>query len=227
MGNETIQTYYRTIGLLNHLNIPINDDLMINIGSSKGTYNYIKSKFQLDNEILEMLIEIYKIERKKNKLNNTNDEIKKIFKQEHKNCINRDIILKKQSVDLQHITFQKNPFVNIFKSQWDWNIDNYEDSSIFYNKILNENRGKYYFLFQQTGSKELLKQSNILELSLNEYQFFLICIFNRPFKISSAIEIFSKEFNCKFATEKIKFNNIVEVLIKELIFKQIIVQVKY
>lgn len=185
---------------------------------------FIQDQSQLNTDVLDRLNEICAIENEKLLLSNSKEEIATIFESEVGYCKSRDILLRRPLDKNLKLKFTLSPYIKTYESFWKWNISVFNGSSLNFKDILNQSGEDYFFLFQQTGTYDSLTRSNVLELPLTEYQYFLLSMFERPSTIDTVIERFEQEFDCTTPQEKLQLKVNTEALIRNFIFKMFIVE---
>jgi hypothetical protein len=185
---------------------------------------FIDSQTQLPIKTLELLKEIYAIEKEKMSLGNGQAEIIEIFKQEVEIYRFRENLLNNPIDKFLDLTFVINPYVKTYESNWNWSQVKLDEMPDLYDSILNSEKDDYHFILQQTGTYDELIESNILESPLSEYQAYMLCLFEKPAAIISALEIFENEFDTNSEEEKNQLREITDTLIQELIFRNFIIK---
>lgn len=227
-AKETV-FFDKTLKLLRQLNLEFNVANELDIDKNPNEFylmlsEYLKSSACLGERDLERINEILEIEKQKLTLRNSKEEVDVIFNIEIDLCRKRDLILSNPIELIFNKNFVLNPQVKIYESYWEWIVPEFYNESLDFHQILKSEKGDYYFIFQQTGTYDSLSKSNILEFPLTDYHYFILCQFEKPSKILSVIKTFQKEFDVDTYSEITQLKNITEKMIKELIFKMLIVE---
>lgn len=219
--------YSRTLAFLEFLKL----DIQSIKPSFDGTVDmhilltkFIQDQSQLSTDVLDRLNEICAIENEKLVRANTKEEMATIFELEVGYCKSRDRLLKRSFDKNLKSKFVLSPYVKTYESYWRWTTLASDGLSLNFKAILEQSAGDYFFLFQQTGTDDALTRSNILELPLTEYQYFLLPMFERPSTIDVVIGGFMQEFDCTSAEEELQLKVNTEALIRNFIFKMFIVE---
>ena len=220
--------YKRTLGLMNFLNIDetnaiVELSLKDALAAEDEMMNLVSKRESLKQSGWEALLEIYAIEKEKKTLRNSMNDLRNIFEWEYTVYRSRERFLLQEVTNFGDTIFEISPYVTSYESFWNWNIGLEEDTSVYYQEILRIGKGDYFFALQQTGSYDYPSDSNILELPLTEYQYFLLSIFEQPVLLFSAITAFEKEFSVTNAEEQEQLRQNTLLLIKELVYKALIV----
>lgn len=229
MTAKTNIYFERTLSFLRYLKFYVKVSSKLGIVKDSNEFyimfsDYLKLHSHLDVGVLERLNEILEIENQKMVFRNSYDEICDIFNKEIANCKTRDKILANPIEPILDSRFVISPQVETYESNWKWIVSERYNQSLNFDEILKCKKGDYYFLLQQTGTYDALLESNIFEFPLTDFQYFLLVQFEKPCKISTAMEVFQQEFDIDSDTEKIQLQNVTEKLIKELIFRMFIVE---
>lgn len=184
----------------------------------------IDSLSHLPTNTLELLKEIYAIEKEKMSLSNYQAETIEIFKKEVRVYRLRENLLSKSRDEFLELKFVINPFIKLYESNWNWSQKELDETPDLYDTILKSEKDDYHFILQQTGTYDELLESNILESPLSEYQAYMLSLFENPIAIISALEIFENEFDVNSEEEKNELRKITEALVQKLIFRTFIIQ---
>ncbi len=229
MQNKEIH-FIKTISLLEALqvdkniiidNIPksgIEDVLKMAMGQKE-----IGKKLTKDN--LKRLNEILAIEKEKFLLRDNEIELKEIQKKEISYYESRKVLLNQNFTDLINMEFVLSPLVNTYESDWEWIVRPalHELFEINIKDILNTDAKDYYFLFQRSCIYDDLLDTNLLEFPLNGYQYFFLRFFELPQTLTESIDRFHSEFEYKSQKEKQQLIGFTQAIIRDLIFRMLIV----
>ncbi len=216
--------YKRTLATLNGMDLEF--ELKSNSNPEQlenQLYRHIKKRAIPKSKNHALLHQIYSIEKEKKELRNTQTERFGIFQKEKFIYELREKYLDCAPESYLDSAFCKNPFVFTYESDWNWSMKDLDEEPRVLEKLLSADKSDIYFVFQQTGSYDELSQSNILELPITEYEYFLIYLFEDPKTISAAMKSFQFEFDVNTEEELAQLRQVTLSLIQELIYKTFIV----
>ncbi|MEO1486380.1 MAG: hypothetical protein AAFU57_11560, partial [Bacteroidota bacterium] len=167
--------------------------------------------------------EILAIEHQKLSLLNDVNQINSILNFELACFKYKETVLSRPLTESFSLKFRLSPCVTTYESDWNWFIMQDSVPNERMNTILLQPEKDYYFALQQTGTYDLPTSSNVLELELTVFEFFILSLFEKPSTISAVIQAFEEEFECKTMEEQKQLRVNAEALIRILIFQMFIV----
>lgn len=170
----------------------------------------------------ELVKEILDIEFEKAKLRDDKIGIAKIALIELKTTYQIEELLSGNNGIFLNQKFSINPLVSIFESGWRF-IHSQDGEKFEIIRNLSQPKSDFYFLFQRTGIYDYVENSNVLECSLNKYEYFLIRIFETPKTARKAILKFINIFEHEHEQELEELTNQSLEMIRILIFRRFIV----
>lgn len=177
-----------------------------------------------ENSLELKLKEIFSIELNKEKLCDSEISIREIFELEKKLIRDRERILVFNFDRIKFLRFSKNKFIYTYRSNWCWSPDEERLQRSLLISILSEEQGENYFLFRRTGTYDDLIGSNVLEVQLNKFQYYMLELFEgakTPYEVCSK---FYKIFEINSIAEENLLFNLSKELIRELFFRGFIVR---
>jgi hypothetical protein len=169
---------------------------------------------------LEMLEEIFLIEDKKLKLKCNANQIRELWENERFLNKQRESLLKKSYQDWHELSFEINPCIHAYQSDWKWIVSERALKSHNLKELLQNPKGNWFFLFEKTGTFDEHLQSNILEHYISEYQNFILHLFKNPTILNDNLEYFYDAFEFNTIEEKNILIKTTANLIQEMVFKR-------
>lgn len=168
----------------------------------------------------EMLEEITAIEMEKLKLKGDKNELQELWTKELFYNKERGNLFQRSFDKWHKLLFQINPCISFYESDWQWVVSEKFMKSYNLESFMNLPRADCYFLFEKTGTFDAHLQSNILEYSISEYQYFLLQLFESPNLLGTNLSRFYEAFEFDTVEEKKILIETTQNLIEEMIFKR-------
>lgn len=220
---ETKIHFRRTLAALSALKVDfrfLSEDIN---GFDNELNEFLQGTSITQSQNLDLLNEIKTIEKDKRRLRSSKNEISGIFEKELIIYKQREIFMNNFLEDFFDEKFIINPALNVRVSQRNWSDIELEISPELYNGLIKAKTYKNYFGLLKTGIYDEIFDTNIIEFPLTVYQYFLLLTFRSPITLKAAIKSFEDKFKVISEKEVEQLNNISKNLIRELLFKTLII----
>ncbi|WP_298518243.1 hypothetical protein [uncultured Kordia sp.] len=227
--SNTENDYWRTIALMNFSQkekgvLTHASNSFPCLDSDAAFQDFLGDQQHLDANSRNLLKEIYRIEHEKKSLRLSSSEMEKIFKSELDIFKQRELFLSRDIELIYDETFVINPLLNIYELTADWTFDGmYDLTHQFEHMTQSESEEHFFLAFLQTGSFDFFANSNVLEVAINEYQYFLISCMEEPTTIRSAVHTFESEFDVTSEAERQQVRKLTLMILRNLIHKTFII----
>ena len=196
----------------------------LNASSEDQLVAFINDQIPSNSHAYDLLSEILAIEQEKKSFQNIEVERKAIAEREKANYHYREILLNQPLGQILDLRFAQNPLVKTYESYWNWSQAGISENPQQFQELLASEKSDYFFVLQQTGSFDERSESNILELPLTEYQYFILGQFEEPIKLRNAAQRFIDQFDVAKKEEANQLEEMTYTLLRELVFRTFILK---
>lgn len=137
----------------------------------------------------------------------------------------RDKLLRQPFHKLLDTTFCASPLTRLGTSRYKWIHKESEAKYWTISRIISDSPTVQPYIIQSTIFEDELTGNKYIGFPLDEYEFYLLKLFQTPNKLIEVWDKFCSEFDCKTEEESMQLHSRTEDLINSLIFKTYIISI--